>query len=54
MSVGHPPNEAPHAPDMKKDEANVTMEDRQEAKRRIEGSLAPDSNSGGEGPTIIM
>jgi hypothetical protein len=29
---------------MKKDEANITMEDRQEAKRRIEGSLAPDAD----------
>ncbi|KAL9599585.1 MAG: hypothetical protein Q9219_003741 [cf. Caloplaca sp. 3 TL-2023] len=29
------------APDMRKDEENVTAEERQEAKRRIEGSLAP-------------
>ena len=28
---------------MRKKEENVTMEERQEAKRRIEGSLAPDS-----------
>lgn len=32
----------PYRPDMQKDEKNVTMAERQEAKRRIEGSLAPD------------
>lgn len=42
MSIGHSPNVGPHKPDMKKDEANITMEDRQEARRRIEGSIAPD------------
>lgn len=44
MSIGHSPDVEPHRPDMKKDEANITNEDRQEAKRRIEGSLAPDSD----------
>jgi hypothetical protein len=29
---------------MKKDEENITMEDRQEAKRRIEGSLAAETS----------
>jgi phosphatidylserine decarboxylase len=43
MSVGHDPKSDPYRPDMRKDEKNITMEDRQEAKRRIEGSLAPDS-----------
>ena len=42
MSVGHDPKSGPYRPDMRKDEKNITMEDRQEAKRRIEGSLAPD------------
>ncbi|KAF2873595.1 phosphatidylserine decarboxylase-domain-containing protein [Massariosphaeria phaeospora] len=39
MSIGHSPNRAPHVPDMRKD--NPTMEEKQDAKRRIEGSLAP-------------
>lgn len=44
MSVGHSPQADPHLPDMRKE--NPTMEERQEAKRRIEGSLAPDANPG--------
>ena len=43
MSIGHHPDSGQYMPDMRKDEENITMEDRQEAKRRIEGSLAPDS-----------
>jgi phosphatidylserine decarboxylase len=42
MSIGHTPDTEPHKPDMKKDEASITMAERQEARRRIEGSLAPD------------
>jgi len=42
MSLGHSPNVEPHRPDMKKNESEVTNEERQAAKRRIEGSLAPD------------
>ncbi|KIW03809.1 phosphatidylserine decarboxylase [Verruconis gallopava] len=41
MSVGHKIGEAPHTPDMRK--PNPTMAEKQDAKRRIEGSLAPDS-----------
>ncbi|KAI4139898.1 MAG: hypothetical protein LQ341_004040 [Variospora aurantia] len=41
MSIGHHPDQLPYTPDMRKDEENVTLEERQEAKRRIEGSLAP-------------
>ncbi|KAL8650827.1 MAG: hypothetical protein Q9210_003596 [Variospora velana] len=41
MSIGHHPDQLSYTPDMRKDEENVTMEERQEAKRRIEGSLAP-------------
>nr|POE49218.1 phosphatidylserine decarboxylase proenzyme 3 [Quercus suber] len=41
MSIGHSPSQGPHTPDMKKD--NPTQAEKQEAKRRIEGSLAPSS-----------
>jgi len=41
MSIGHSPDTPQFTPDMRKDPENITMEDRQEAKRRIEGSLAP-------------
>lgn len=44
MSVGHSPSRAPHAPDMRKE--NPTNEEKQEAKRRIEGSLAPEGVQG--------
>lgn len=47
MSLGHRPDAEPHTPDMKKAESEVTNQERQEAKRRIEGSLAPDSGSSG-------
>ncbi|KAL1606391.1 phosphatidylserine decarboxylase [Paraconiothyrium brasiliense] len=45
MSIGHSPNRAPHTPDMRKE--NPTHEEKQDAKRRIEGSLAPE---GAQGP----
>lgn len=45
MSIGHSPHVGPHKPDMKKDEGDITLQDRQEAKRRIEGSLAPDADA---------
>lgn len=51
MSIGHHPEQAQYTPDMRKDEKNVTVEERQEAKRRIEGSLAPDMASVA-GPTV--
>lgn len=41
MSIGHHPEQSQYTPDMRKKEENVTVEERQEAKRRIEGSLAP-------------
>lgn len=44
MSIGHSPNRAAHAPDMRKD--NPTNEEKQDAKRRIEGSLAPQGVTG--------
>lgn len=54
MSIGHHPSVESYKPDMKKDDADITNEDRQEAKRRIEGSLAPDgdSSSGGGGRAL--
>ena len=56
MSIGHSPNVEPHKPDMKKDEANITEHERQEARRRIEGSMAPDMDNMGIMPedTDIM
>ena len=47
MSIGHSPNVEPHMPDMKKDDANITEKERQDARRRIEGSLAPDMDGMG-------
>ena len=47
MSIGHSPDQAQYLPDMRKKEENVTNAERQEAKRRIEGSLAPDSMPSG-------
>ena len=41
MSIGHHPEQPQFTPDMRKKEEHVTNEERQEAKRRIEGSLAP-------------
>lgn len=48
MSIGHHPDQAQYAPDMRKSSEYVTLEERQEAKRRIEGSLAPETH----GPAI--
>lgn len=45
MSLGHSPNVESHKPDMQKPASEVTNEERQEAKRRIEGSLAPERES---------
>ncbi|KAF2276368.1 uncharacterized protein EI97DRAFT_433209 [Westerdykella ornata] len=45
MSIGHSPERSPHVSDMRKD--NPTLEEKQDAKRRIEGSLAP---AGVQGP----
>lgn len=49
MSVGHSPDIPQHEPDMPKKAENVTAEEMQEAKRRIEGSLAPPSD-----PTTVL
>jgi phosphatidylserine decarboxylase len=42
MSIGHSPGQPQYTPDMRKKEEDVTNAERQEAKRRIEGSLAPE------------
>ncbi|EEH42085.2 phosphatidylserine decarboxylase proenzyme [Paracoccidioides lutzii Pb01] len=39
MSIGHHPDAAEYTPDMRKSEENITQHDREEAMRRIEGSL---------------
>ena len=44
MSIGHSPGRAAYSPDMRKE--NPTMEEKQDAKRRIEGSMAPDGVQG--------
>jgi phosphatidylserine decarboxylase len=44
MSIGHSPHVDSHKPDMKKENSEVTDREREEAKRRIEGSMAPDRN----------
>lgn len=45
MSVGHSPDIPQYEPDMPKKSENITAEEMQEAKRRIEGSLAPPSQT---------
>lgn len=47
MSIGHHPETGQHTPDMRKPDHEVSLEEREEAKRRIEGSLAPDRITGG-------
>ncbi|KAK5116968.1 hypothetical protein LTR62_006689 [Meristemomyces frigidus] len=44
MSIGHSPHVAAYTPDMKKD--NPTQQEKQEARKRIEGSLAPSAGAG--------
>lgn len=47
MSIGHSPDVESYKPDMKKDDSNITAQDREDAKRRIEGSLASNTDSSG-------
>lgn len=51
MSIGHHPDSGQHTPDMRKADSEITSEQREEAKRRIEGSL---NSGGGEnvGPVV--
>jgi phosphatidylserine decarboxylase len=41
MSIGHSPDEPQFEPDMRKKDEQFSLEERQEAKRRIAGNLAP-------------
>ena len=41
MSIGHRPDIPQFTPDLPKGRENVSMGELQDAKRRIEGSLAP-------------
>ncbi|KAK3403478.1 phosphatidylserine decarboxylase-domain-containing protein [Sordaria brevicollis] len=43
MSVGHAPNEPQWTPDMRKNEGEITAEDKANAKRRIQGQVAEES-----------
>ncbi|KKY31306.1 putative phosphatidylserine decarboxylase [Diaporthe ampelina] len=45
MSVGHSPNESQWAPDMRKDEKDITEQDKWEAKRRIQGNYHLEDDS---------
>ncbi|GAQ43757.1 hypothetical protein AtubIFM61612_011223 [Aspergillus tubingensis] len=45
MSVGHSPGVAQYEPDMPKKTEDVSLEEMQAAKRRIEGSLAPPTDA---------
>ena len=53
MSIGHSPDQAQYAPDMRKDEENITLEEKQEAKRRIEGSSTPQATDEPAGPIAV-
>lgn len=44
MSIGHHPTQAQHTPDMRKKEEDISESERIDAKRRIEGSLAPEGS----------
>ncbi|KAK3360116.1 phosphatidylserine decarboxylase-domain-containing protein [Lasiosphaeria hispida] len=54
MSVGHSPGQSQYTPDMRKDEDQITEADKQDAKRRIQGSMgagaeeSPDDSGGDE------
>jgi phosphatidylserine decarboxylase len=42
MSIGHHPQQPQYEPDMRKADSDISDSERAEAKRRIEGSLAPE------------
>ncbi|KAF5507628.1 Phosphatidylserine decarboxylase proenzyme 3 [Colletotrichum aenigma] len=48
MSVGHAPGTPQWAPDMRKDEKDITEADKKDAKRRIGGSLTGEESSSGD------
>lgn len=45
MSIGHHPSQSQYTPDMRKKDEDITEKEKADAKRRIEGSLAPESES---------
>lgn len=47
MSIGHHPQQNQFTPDMRKNDADISESERAEAKRRIEGSLAPQREAEG-------
>ncbi|CZR53371.1 related to phosphatidylserine decarboxylase [Phialocephala subalpina] len=47
MSIGHHPSQGQHTPDMRKKDEDITEKEKADAKRRIEGSLAPGSEGSG-------
>ncbi|KAJ5054224.1 uncharacterized protein L3040_000505 [Drepanopeziza brunnea f. sp. 'multigermtubi'] len=46
MSIGHHPGQGQYTPDMRKKDEDITEREKAEAKRRIEGSIAPEGGSG--------
>ncbi|KAF9882387.1 phosphatidylserine decarboxylase [Colletotrichum karsti] len=48
MSVGHSPDAPQWAPDMRKDDKDITEAEKKEAKRRIGGSLTGEESSSGD------
>ncbi|UKZ73332.1 hypothetical protein TrVFT333_000977 [Trichoderma virens FT-333] len=48
MSIGHSPSQSQWTPDMRKNEQDITEADKQEAKRRIQGSAALEEESPGD------
>ncbi|KAK1754667.1 hypothetical protein QBC47DRAFT_223476 [Echria macrotheca] len=53
MSIGHAPGEPQWTPDMRKNDDEITEADKENAKRRIQGSTGAESpeDSGGDDPT---
>ena len=55
MSIGHSPGVEPYQPDMKKADNDITAEDKEEARRRIEGAgPAGDGIPEGELPSVDL
>ncbi|KAM0459210.1 hypothetical protein ACHAO4_002603 [Trichoderma viride] len=48
MSIGHSPNQVQWAPDMRKNDKDITEAEKQDAKRRIQGSAAMEEESPGD------
>ena len=49
MSIGHSPNQPQWAPDMRKNDEDVTEADKREAKRRIQGNISSEESPDGSG-----